>query len=232
METDASRAAVFSMRFRFGQLAPDPEFDPGHGGWRKIRQPGMGWFYLLGAPLAAITAGSLSLAIASVGDTSHRIVIRPGDLSFWRVARVVVLAGGGLIALLVVHEGIHLLAHPGNGRTARSIVGIWPSRGVFYAYYGGEISRNRFVFMVALPFLLLSLGPVALFWATGRVSLWLAFIALLNGIGSCFDLLIIVICLTQVPGRAVLRHHGWDTYWRPVVGEAAEPRGRGGPSGR
>ena len=161
------------MQFRFGTIAPDPEFDPSHGGWRKIRQPGLGWFYLLGAPLAAITAGSLSIAIAAVGDTSHKIVIRPGDLSFWRVAYVVMLAVGGLIALLPVHEGIHLLAHPGNGRTARSIVGIWPSRGVFYTYYGGEISRNRFVFGVALPFVLLSLGPVALFWATGRVpSVW------------------------------------------------------------
>jgi hypothetical protein len=212
------------MRFRFGKVAPNPEFDPGQGGWRKVRYPSLGWFYLLGAPLAAITVSSLSVAIAAVGDTSHAIVIRPDDFSFGRVACVVMLAVGGFFALLAVHEGIHLLAHPGNGLTASSILGVWPSRGVLYAYYAGEISRNRFVFMVALPFLVLSVGPVALFWAVGKVYLWLAFVALLNAIGSCFDLLVITVCVAQVPGHAVLRHHGWDTYWRPAVTEPAEPR--------
>jgi Putative zincin peptidase len=211
------------MRLKYGKVAPSAEFDPGQGGWRRVRQPGLGSFYLLGAPLAAVTVGSLSVAIAAVGDTSHRIVIRPDDFSVWRVACVVMLTVGGFFAVLAVHEGIHLLAHPGSGRTPSSIVGVWPSRGVLYAYYAGEISRNRFVFMVALPFLLLSVGPVALFWAVGRVYLWLAFVALLNGVGSCFDLLVIALCVCQVPGRAVLRHHGWDTYWRPAVTEAAEP---------
>jgi glucose uptake protein GlcU len=90
-------------------------------------------------------------------------------------------------------------------------VGVWPSRGVFYAHYDGEISRNRFVLMVAL------------FWAVGRVYLWLAFVALVNGIASSFDLIVLVICTSQVPGWAVLRNRGWDTYWRPVVTGAAEP---------
>jgi hypothetical protein len=211
------------MRFRYGPIAPTTEFDPAQGGWRKVRHPGLGWFYLLSTPLATVTVGCLSVAIAAVGDTSAQVIIRPGDVNFGRVAGVVLLVGGGLLALLLAHEGIHLLAHPGNGRTANSIFGVWPSRGVFYAYYDGEISRNRFLFMVALPFLVLSVGPVALFWVAGKVYLWLAFVALLNAIGSCFDLLVIAICIWQVPSRAVLRHHGWDTYWRPMASEAAEP---------
>jgi hypothetical protein len=173
--------------------------------------------------LAAFTVGCLIVAIAGIGDTSHRIVIRPGDLSLGRVAGVVLAAAGGFIVLLVVHEGIHLLAHPGFGRAPDSIVGVWPSRGVFYAHYDGEITRNRFVLMVAAPFVLLSVAPVVLFWLVGEVYLWLAVVALVNGIASCFDLLVIGICVSQIPGRAVLRNRGWDTYWRPMSGEAAEP---------
>jgi hypothetical protein len=204
------------MRFHVGKVDPNPGFDPGQGDWRKIREPGMGWYYLLGLPLAAVTVGCLSVAIAAAGKASHPIVIRTANVSLARVAGVLLLAIGGFVALLVVHEGIHLLAHPGNGRSRDSIVGVWPSRAVFYAHYDGEISRNRFILMVALPFLALSVAPVALFWAVGTVYLWLVFVVLLNGIASCFDLLVIAICLAQVPARAVLRNRGWDTYWKPV----------------
>ncbi len=215
------------MRFQFGKVVPNPEFDPSQGSWRKIREPGLGWYYLAGVPLAAITVGCLSVAIAAVGDTDAHIAIRPGDVSFGRVAGVVLLVVGAFLALLLAHEGLHLLAHPGSGRTANSILGVWPSRGVFYAYYDGEISRNRFLLMAALPFLVLSVGPVALFWVVAKVHLWLASVALLNSIASCFDLLIIAICISQVPSRAVLRHHRWGTYWRPAVSEAAGEKTKG-----
>jgi hypothetical protein len=220
------------MRFQFGEVPPNPHFDPSRGGWRKIREPGLGWYYVFGLPLAAFTVGCLLVAIDGAGDTSPQIVVRPGDLSLGRVVVGALVVAGGFVALILVHEGIHLLAHPDNGRTPNSVVGVWLSRGVIYAHYDGEISRNRFVLMVALPFLLLSVLPVALFWAVGRVYLWLAAVALVNGIASCFDLLVIGICLSQVPGRAVLRNHGWDTYWRPVDDEHAAPDLPAGPRRR
>jgi hypothetical protein len=204
------------MRFHIGKMPPDPAFDPTSSAWRKIREPPIAVYYLLGMPLAAVTFAGLSVAIAAVGDTSHPIVIRPGDVTPARVFGVLLLVAIGFLTLLVVHEGLHVLAHPGNGRTPNSVVGVWPSRGVFYAHYEGEISRNRLVLMAALPFLLLSVAPVALFWVVGRVYLWLAAVALVNGLASCFDLLVIAICLAQVPARAVLRNQGWDTYWRRI----------------
>jgi hypothetical protein len=45
--------------------------------------------------------------------------------------------------------------------------------------------------MVGAPFALPSVGPVLLFWITGRVLLWLVLVAPVNGIGSCFDVLVI-----------------------------------------
>jgi hypothetical protein len=209
------------MRFHIGKIPPDPTFDPAAGGWRKIREPTMAVYYLLGMPLAVVTFAALSVAIAAVGDAGHPLVIRTAGVTLGGVAGVLLLVAGGFIALLLVHEGIHVLAHPGNGRTPHSVVGVWPSRGVLYAHYDGEISRNRLVLMVALPFLLLSVAPVALFWVVGRVYLWLAAVALVNGLASCFDLLVIAICLSQVPARAVLRNLGWDTYWRPTARDPA-----------
>jgi hypothetical protein len=105
--------------------------------------------------------------------------------------------------------------HPKQGRSRDSVIGVWPRAFVFYASYDNEISRNRFLVMVALPFVLLSVCPVLLFWLTGKVLLWLAFVTLVNGIGSCFDLLVIAMVLAQAPSNALIRNKGWITYWKP-----------------
>ena len=59
------------------------------------------------------------------------------------------------------------------------------------------------------------MGPVLLFWITGKVILWLVFVALVDGIGSCFDLLVIAMVLAKFPSNALIRNKGWLTYWKP-----------------
>jgi putative zincin peptidase len=203
------------MRFCFGKVPPNEEFHPERDGWRKIREPNFLALYAAGIPIAALTVVALSIAITSVGDQSATIVVKPGDVTPARVVIGLVLVAGGFLAALVIHEVVHLVAHPGVGLSRDSVIGIWPSRGVAYAHYDGEITRNRFICMAALPFVVLSLGPVFWFWASGHVNIWLAFLALFNGIGSSFDILVIGICLAQIPGNAVMRNNGWLTYWRP-----------------
>jgi len=202
------------MRFCLGRVPANSGFDPLRDGWQRVREPGLLAFYAAGIPMAAVVCAALSIAIASVGDRSATIVIKPGDVTPPRMLFGLSVAVGTFFLVLAIHEAVHLIAHPGNGWSNDSVVGVWPARGVAYAHYDGEISRNRFIVMAALPFVVLSLGPVALFWATGRVNLWVAFLALLNGIGSAFDLIVIAICLRQIPGNAVLRNKGWETYWR------------------
>jgi hypothetical protein len=175
-------------------------------------------FWLCALPVAAVTLVGLLVAIGSVGDTSAKIVIKTGDVTIGRVAFVFLLTILGFCAVLLAHELLHLLAHPKAGLSRDSVVGVWPRAFVFYAFYDNEISRNRFLVTIALPFMVLSLGPVLLFWLTGKVFLWLVFVALVNGIGSCFDLLVIAMVLTQVPSNALIRNKGWLTYWKPRPG--------------
>lgn len=203
------------MRFCIGKVSPNPDFHPEQNGWRKLREPGLLTFYVLALPIAAVTVAALTIAISSVGDESAKIVIRPGDVTSLRVVIGIVTGIFYFVGALAVHEFVHLLAHPRCGLSDDSVLGIWPAGGVAYAHYDGEITRNRFLFVIALPFVTLSLGPILLFFATGHVTLWLAVLALFNGIGSCFDILVIGILLIQLPGKSVLRNKGWDTYWRP-----------------
>jgi hypothetical protein len=206
------------MRFCIGVPRPNGDFQPEREGWTKFREPAMLVFWLYALPVAAVTLVGLLVAIGSVGDPSAKIVIKTGDVTIPQIALVAFLTVLAFFAVLVAHEAVHLLMHPKQGRSRDSVVGVWPRGFVFYASYDNEISRNRFLVMGAAPFVLLSVCPVLLFWMTGKVVLWLAFVALVNGIGSSFDLLVIGMVLAQAPSKALIRNKGWDTYWKPRVG--------------
>lgn len=205
------------MRFCIGVPPPNDDFQPERDGWTRFREPPMLVFWLYALPVAAVTLVGLLVAIGSVGDTSATIVIRTAGVTGWQLALAAFLIILAFFVVLLAHESAHLLMHPKQGRSRDSIIGVWPRAFVFYAFYDNEISRNRFLVMVAFPFVLLSVCPVLLFWIIGKVLLWLVFVALINGIGSCFDLLVIVMVLAQVPSNALIRNKGWITYWKPRV---------------
>ena len=62
-----------------------------------------------------------------------------------------------VIFLIPVHELTHALFHPACGLSDKTIIGLWLSKGLFYAYYEGPMTRNRFLMVYAGPFVVLSL---------------------------------------------------------------------------
>ena len=119
-----------------------------------------------------------------------------------------------LIPIIVVHEFIHALGYPMAGRSDKTVVGCWPSKGVFYAHYLGELSRNRLITVFLLPIATMSLLPL-LTAMIARVDIeWLAFVSTWNAALACGDLLGAGLVITQVPSNAIVRNQGWFTYWR------------------
>ena len=202
------------MRLHIGKVPPDPEFHPEVDGWRKFREPKMSVFWLFAIPMSAVMVIATFILIGSVGDTSATITVRP-DTTGSQITLFVLAVVGLFVGVLIVHELIHLVAHPSFGTSNHSVLGVWPQAGVCYAFYGGELSRNRFILIIALPLVTLTIAPVTSFWITGKVHMWLAFVALVNALGSSFDLLVILMVLHQVPACTIIRNNGWDTYWKP-----------------
>lgn len=202
------------MRFQFGKVPPDPHFDPQSGGWKKFREPNMALFWVYAIPLSVLMAAATFIVIGEVDDPSATIVIRPGDFDTANALGIILIGIVYFVGVLVLHEVVHLVAHPGFGLTNNSILGIWPKAGVCYAFYGGELSRSRFLYIIALPLLVLTAAPVFWFHLTGKIHMWLAPLALLNALGASFDVLVIGMVLRQVPWGATIRNNGWDTYWR------------------
>jgi len=189
------------MRFQLGPPPANPAFDPTAGGWIKLKEPNPWLMQLLALPIA----------------------VGVGVLLMWAMTRLVDLRPSGIVPILVVlllllpvHEMIHALIHPGNGRTIDSIVGFWPKKLVCYAHYDGPLSRNRFIAVLIGPFLVMSVVPL-LVEAMLRVNFtWVAVLAIVNGLAASGDTAACLLLL-QAPRTATMRNQGYYTWWRPAA---------------
>jgi hypothetical protein len=114
---------------------------------------------------------------------------------------------GTLAAIIVVHELVHLLAHPWMGLSRHSFVGFLPKSFLFYAAYNGEHTRRRAIAILLSPLVMLTVVPYLV--STMVPVTWVPFLASLstiNGLAASGDVLLIYQVLKTVPSSAVL--HG------------------------
>ena len=77
--------------------------------------------------------------------------------------------------------------------------------------------RRRFLWLLALPFLLLSVLPVLGAAVVGASPQFLVVLTLLNGFASSGDVLAALLVMAQVPVDAVVREQGDEFVWRVVT---------------
>ncbi len=121
---------------------------------------------------------------------------------------------GACIALAPLHELAHIAAFPQSPRAA-AVITFRPSRLVLCARYSGELSRNRYVWMMSMPLVAFSIVPSVVVAALGYAPREAAMLLLLNALVSGQDLLAIILALAQVPADGVLRILPDATVWKP-----------------
>jgi hypothetical protein len=205
------------MRFHYGAIPEADDFEPEDEGWLGIREPNPLILNFLAVPAAILMAG-LTIGLLS-------LVYEGGPLVIWRSDDGDSSTTQGLLILAVifgsipVHELVHALTHPRFGLSSESILGFQLSRGLFYAQYEGEMSRNRFLAILAMPFLILSLLPVAIMAFIGSLAPMsmpsnLGLAALINSIYASADAVGVALLLSQIPSAAVVRNKGWKSFWK------------------
>jgi hypothetical protein len=198
------------MRFKLGAPPESPDFQPEAEGWTLLRQPNPFLLQVLAIPVAALVVLVLAFgwyfltALATTPVTLHG-----GSLL---VFILVFLLGLGV--LIAVHELLHGAGHPGFGLSSATTLGFWPSRLLFYAAYRGVMSRNRYLWVGFLPFLVLSVVPllVAAVFAVNPIPLFL--VSMVNGLAACGDFIIFTLLFWQVPAGALIREQGWAVWWQ------------------
>ncbi len=211
------------MKLHYGAVPEAPDFDPQADGWSGIREPGPLLLQILAIPVALVTLALLGGLFAFAfppGSSSGASSSVP--LSPWALVLI-------LIFLVPVHEVIHALCTPQMGATDLTLIGIWPAKMLFYAYYDGPMSRSRFLITFLGPFVVLSLLPIAVI-ALGRwyslpneVAFHLMLLSFLNGAAASGDLIGFVLVLAQIPATAIVRNFGWRTFWKAYLSAGLEP---------
>jgi hypothetical protein len=193
------------VRFYFGAIPEESDFTKTDDGWVPLTEPpphvAMYWVAI---PLALMLGVAFALLWNPVVDWSANLCPP------WSALTAVLV----FVVIVPIHEGLHMLAHPGNGRSSRTILGCWPRMLTLYVHYQGELRRDRFLVIYALPFLILSLVPVLTAYAFGTATVPLAMFSTINAMTASVDLVGFALLAWQVPRRAVVRNHGWKTYWR------------------
>ncbi len=195
------------MRLHFGAVPESPDFLPDKT-WKPLKEPSPWMAQLIAFPIGIVT--TLVIVLLWIGitplTTEKNLLIDNAFSGFFF----------SFVGIIIVHELIHAAVHPMMGRSNRSILGLWLSRGVFYAHYDGELSRNRFISILIMPFVIISTVPLFVATIVQVASGWIAFLSAFNALLACVDLLGAGMVLFQVPSTATVRNQGWRTYWKTV----------------
>ncbi len=198
------------MKLHLGAL-PE-EFEPDES-WRGIVEPSPILLQFLAAPIA-IATGAVFLWL-----WHHVLELEsPHIPTGWELTAQLAMFAS-FPALIVVHELLHAVCYPQFGWNAQTLIGCWPSRMLFYAYYNGAMPRNRFLLVFAMPFLVLSVLPLLIAFTVALpeiISSVLAWFSIWNAIFACGDILGFALIVAQVPGAALVRNRGWRSYWKPL----------------
>lgn len=117
-----------------------------------------------------------------------------------------------LLALLLVHELIHLLLVPKVFQSEKTWLGLTLFGG--FVLTEETMTRRRYLVITLAPFVVISvIGPLvigALGWLTPAIS----FLMLLNALGSSVDLLSAALIVSQVPSKARVTNRVTKTFWK------------------
>lgn len=194
------------MRFHRGEPATagfEPENDPQ---WQRLDEPDIRRF----KRWAEIGMLVLMPVLGAAWWWLYCLIDRPGDSSPYAVP----FAFLSLPVLFVLHEVLHMLVHPRRGWFRDSTLGALPKQGMLYAYYPGEMSRNRLLACLLLPFAALTALPWLVCLWSREFSLYWATLSFINGFGAVGDLLAVYLLLRGVPAHGIVRNQGWQTWWR------------------
>jgi hypothetical protein len=196
------------MRLHLGPPPENADFQPLKDGWTLLKEPRFSVLALMATVVGILVAILTLMAWEAIATNAKALTTLPTEspLIFFLV---------GLVSVVVVHEFVHATGYPRFGLNDETLIAFWPSKVTCYVFYSGTLSRDRWLLTYVLPFLVLSMLPLAICSVFGVVLLELMFISVVNAFCCGGDLFIVgQLIMRQVPRKAVMRNQGWATWWK------------------
>lgn len=121
------------------------------------------------------------------------------------------------MVVFTAHEILHAVCFPDKGRTNKTYICAWPVKLAFYTHFDGEISRNRFIITLITPFLVLTLGPILIYFVLSWAPAFVISLSVINGMSASVDLFGAALVGLQLPSSSILRNKGYKSWWRDVM---------------
>jgi hypothetical protein len=192
------------MRFHIGSIPKDSTFQPGFA----LKQ-------MLAFPVAILISLFLLVCFSLIldnSDSSNQGLITISSSNWWQLPLVMVF-------FVPLHELLHAVCHPGAGMSNKTIIGIQPKNFSIFTHYEDSMTRTRLLVTVIMPFIVLSIVPIAVL-SFFQMSLGMEMVSLLillsifNGMASSADIMVFTLVLFQIPNHAITKGHGWKIYWK------------------
>ena len=196
------------MRFRIGAPPEDDTISRQDGDWNTVKEPGHLGLQMMGVFVAVFIGLSIAVVLSLSVGVQHVL-----DLSWPMVILFIFL-------ILPIHDLVHAAGFKGGVMSRQVVFGFYPKVLGCYAHYDGQIPRNRYVIIAALPFLVLTAVPLALVAGLRLDYEYLTELIIANGLASSLDVLTVAIILKETPQRSVLMNSGMRTYWRLPANKA------------
>ncbi len=183
-------------------------------GWTRLKEPsGVGMATLYSIPVMFINGLIFAVIVFYIYPPFKDFLNQDGfNLSLNLDLFTIVLYGTGTYVFLTLHEFIHASLVPHVWTSDKT---SWGIQGFFgFVYTTEEIKRNRFLLISVMPFLVLSILLPFVLLALGWLNGVTIFLCLMNAMGSCVDILNMIIVVSQVPRKSFIVNNGFYTYFK------------------
>lgn len=193
-----------------------PEFDKNlhqelvDSGWVVLKEPrSIAAFIILSVPFMLTNLVIAVMAIRTFSTISWEEFGFTPDSFTININLGVVAA---LILLIMFHELFHLVFIPNFISSKKTYVGLAIFGG--FVYTEEEITKSRYILITVAPFVIVSIILPIILGFFGVLTSPLKLLVLLNAMASSVDMLTLLIIITQVPNRAIIKNNRPKTYWK------------------
>ncbi len=117
-----------------------------------------------------------------------------------------------MLPIILFHELLHAIIFPDFGFSSKTTIVFLPLKLALFAYYSGEVSKNRYLLSGFTPFGVLTLIP--LFICMFKFNYFLFWVAIINLSISSVDLIGLIVIYKNMPAGSILKNSGHDSYYR------------------